>query len=43
MPKPVEGKKNLVVEPKILYGAAKGLFIIPEDFTEPLDDLKDYM
>ena len=26
-----------------LYGAAEGLFIIPKDFNEPLDDLKDYM
>lgn len=28
---------NLVEEPQSLYGAAKGLFIIPEDFNESLD------
>lgn len=28
---------NLVEEPQSLYGAAKGLLIIPEDFNEPLD------
>ncbi|GGI27037.1 type II toxin-antitoxin system VapB family antitoxin [Pedobacter mendelii] len=30
-------------KPKSLYGAAKGLFIIPEDFNKPLDEFKDYM
>jgi len=30
-------QENLVEEPQSLYGAAKGLFIIPEDFNEPLD------
>lgn len=34
---------KIVEEPKSLYGAAKGLFSIPKDFNEPLDDLKDYM
>lgn len=34
---------NKVEEPKSLYGAAKGLFIIPDDFNEPLDDFKEYM
>jgi Protein of unknown function (DUF2281) len=34
---------NKVEEPKSLYGAAKGLFIIPKDFNEPLDEFKDYM
>lgn len=38
-----ETEKNSIEEPKSLYGAAKGLFIIPDDFNEPLDDLKDYM
>lgn len=32
-----------VEEPRGLYGAAKGLFIIPEDFNDPLDDFKEYM
>ncbi|MBC6112322.1 DUF2281 domain-containing protein [Pedobacter fastidiosus] len=41
--KSTDEKKDLVEEPKSLYGAAKGLFIIPKDFNEPLDDLKDYM
>ena len=36
-------QENLVEEPQSLYGAAKGLFIIPKDFNDPLDDLKDYM
>lgn len=36
-------ESNKVEEPRSLYGAAKGLFIIPEDFNEPLDDLKEYM
>jgi len=36
-------QEHLVEEPQSLSGAAKGLFIIPEDFNEPLDDLKDYM
>ena len=26
-----------------IYGAAEGFFIIPDDFNEPLEDLKDYM
>ncbi|WP_231463427.1 MULTISPECIES: DUF2281 domain-containing protein [unclassified Pedobacter] len=34
---------NVVEEPKGLYGAAKGLFIIPKDFNEPLEDLTDFM
>lgn len=34
---------NIVNEPQSLYGSAKDLFIIPENFNEPLDDLKDYM
>lgn len=41
--KPIEENKSIVKEPKSLYGAAKGLFILPKDFNEPLDDLKDYM
>lgn len=32
-----------VEEPRALYVAAKGLFIIPEDFNKPLDDFKEYM
>ncbi|RZL49789.1 MAG: DUF2281 domain-containing protein [Pedobacter sp.] len=34
---------NTVEEPRNLYGATKGLFIIPDDFNEPLDDFKEYM
>ncbi len=26
-----------------MYGYAKGFFIIPPDFDEPLDEFKDYM
>ncbi|MCX2493790.1 DUF2281 domain-containing protein [Pedobacter sp. PF22-3] len=42
-PKSESEKTNIVEEPKSLYGAAKGLFIIPKDFNDPIDDLKDYM
>ncbi|MBE5319093.1 DUF2281 domain-containing protein [Pedobacter sp. MR2016-19] len=42
-PKSENEKTNIVEEPKSLYGAAKGLFIIPKDFNDPIDDLKDYM
>jgi len=42
-PKSESEKTNVVEEPKSLYGAAKGLFIIPKDFNDPIDDLKDYM
>jgi len=34
---------QITKEPKSLYGAAKGLFIIPNNFNDPLDDLKEYM
>lgn len=26
-----------------VFGSGKGLFIIPDDFDEPLEDFKDYM
>ncbi|QXU40395.1 DUF2281 domain-containing protein [Pedobacter sp. D749] len=42
-PKSENEKTNIFEEPKSLYGAAKGLFIIPKDFNDPIDDLKDYM
>jgi hypothetical protein len=42
-PKSKSEKLNVVEEPKSLYGAAKGLFIIPKNFNDPLDDLKEYM
>jgi Protein of unknown function (DUF2281) len=42
-PKSANEHANVVEEPKSLYGAAKGLFVIPEDFNDPIDDLKDYM
>ncbi len=35
-----ESKK---AKPKPVFGSGKGLFIIPDDFDEPLDDLKEYM
>lgn len=25
------------------YGSGRGLFVIPDDFDEPLEDFKDYM
>jgi hypothetical protein len=42
-PKSKSEELNVVEEPKSLYGAAKGLFIIPKNFNDPLDDLKEYM
>jgi hypothetical protein len=26
-----------------VFGSCKGLFVIPDDFDEPLEDFKDYM
>ncbi|NII85431.1 DUF2281 domain-containing protein [Pedobacter riviphilus] len=43
-PKSKSEEKNIVEEPKGLYGAAKGTILyISDDFNEPLDELKDYM
>lgn len=36
-PKLASEKINIIEEPKSLYGAAKGLFIIHKDFNAPLD------
>nr|WP_276903810.1 DUF2281 domain-containing protein [Pedobacter kyonggii] len=36
-PKSESEKTNIVEEPKSLYGAAKGLFIIPKDFNDPIN------
>ncbi|TBO40270.1 DUF2281 domain-containing protein [Pedobacter kyonggii] len=36
-PKSASEKTNIVEEPKSLYGAAKGLFIIPKDFNDPIN------
>ncbi|GGE68742.1 uncharacterized protein DUF2281 [Pedobacter psychrotolerans] len=36
-------QSQVVEEPKSLYGAAKGLFIVPDDFNDPMEDLKEYM
>ncbi|WP_208643567.1 DUF2281 domain-containing protein [Pedobacter miscanthi] len=36
-PKSQIEENKIVEEPKSLYGAAKGLFIIPKDFNKPLD------
>jgi hypothetical protein len=30
-------------EPRALYGTGKGLFIIADDFNEPLNDFKEYL
>ena len=30
-------------KPKPIFGSGKGMFIIPDDFNAPLDDLKEYM
>ena len=30
-------------QPKAGYGGMKGLFVIHDDFDEPLDDFKEYM
>jgi len=42
-PKSASEKANVIEEPKSLYCAAKGLFIIPKGFNDPIDDLKNYM
>ncbi len=42
-PKSAGEEISIVEEPKSLYGAAKGLFVIPKNFNDPIDDLKDYM
>lgn len=34
-------QKQALTHPK--YGSCKGLFVIPDDFDEPLDDFKEYM
>ena len=36
-PKSGSEENKIAEEPKSLYGAAKGLFIIPEDFNDPLN------
>jgi hypothetical protein len=38
---PLEIEKK--AKKKRQFGTMKGSFIIPDDFNEPLDDLKDYM
>jgi len=38
-PLEIEGK----TKGKRQFGTMKGSFIIPDDFNEPLDDLKEYM
>ena len=40
---PPSNLNHAIEEPKSLYGAAKGLFIIPKDFNDPMEDLKEYM
>lgn len=30
-------------KPKPVFGSGKGMFIIPDDFDEPLEDFKEYM
>ncbi len=34
---------NVNVKPKRILGSLKGKIEMPNDFDEPLDDLKDYM
>jgi hypothetical protein len=34
---------NKLEEPRALYGVAKGLFIVANDFNEPLNDFKEYL
>lgn len=36
-------EKREIQKSKRIIGSMKGLFKVPEDFDEPLDDLKDYM
>ncbi|MEI6065723.1 MAG: DUF2281 domain-containing protein [Methylococcaceae bacterium] len=37
-----EGSKNTGIQKRV-PGGLKGKVAIPDDFNEPLDDLKDYM
>ncbi len=30
-------------KPQPVFGSGKGMFVIPEDFDAPLDDMKEYM
>ena len=30
-------------KPQPVFGSGKGMFTIPDDFDEPLEDLKEYM
>ena len=36
-------QKNERIKPKRLLGGLEGKISVPEDFNEPLNDLKDYM
>jgi hypothetical protein len=47
LPRVVTGESSVVyatsVRAKRVPGSAKGLFVVPDDFDEPLDDFDDYM
>jgi hypothetical protein len=36
-------QQNAFAKPKRILGGLEGKIIVPDDFNEPLDDLKDYM
>lgn len=40
--KAMKGKKK-VGKPVPKFGSAKGMFVMHDDFDEPLEDFKDYM
>jgi hypothetical protein len=36
-------QQNISAKPKRILGGLEGKIIVPDDFNEPLDDLKDYI
>lgn len=36
-------KESKEVAPPPMFGALKGMFVMADDFDEPLEDFKDYM
>ncbi len=39
----VKKEKKQQDKPKPKFGSAKGMFVMHDDFDEPLEDFKDYM
>jgi hypothetical protein len=43
LPKKAEQPENEEPKFKAGFGGAKGMFVMADDFDEPLEDFKDYM